>query len=215
MAGLPTRASPLASRFDRFVIKHARWEDVGGIPVEVLAGYSDRSSRQKLRDAIELLAKYSPATIAGFQRLCRGIIVARTYIACGMWRPTLEACIVDIDYIRSAYTSPESLAGLLAHELMHARLNAWGIDSGTGDEERRGRIERICCLASQQVLAKLPESDARNTASGAFDDYMQLQPAPWADVELARAYRLLPWYWRVFRFIVQELPANLHRDLPT
>ena len=207
-----TQFDPPSTWYDRLAVT-GEWEDVDGIPVKYAVFNLPEAARQRLTSAIRLLIAYSASDADRCRRLCRGLIVARTYTSCGQWRPSLQACIIDVDYLESQYSSPEAVAAVIVHEVTHARLDKYGFDYD--QEVHRGRIERICCLASQRFLGRLPESDEREIAIGACEDYVRLDPPPWTDAAYEASFRSFPWYWRIFRFIAHDLPRRMRHDLPT
>jgi hypothetical protein len=195
--------------YDRFVTQNELWEDCHGVPLAVAAFAGEATIHAQIRSALDLIAAYAPAEFNRIATLMRGIIVTRCFGARGEWRQSLNACVISTHFLRSEDATPASVAGTIIHELMHARLDAIGFDYR---EERRARIERICYRRSQRFLESLPVSNERTAAFEEVEAGLSLDSAEWST---AVFWRRKPWFLRVLRFLVVQLPTFWHRHART
>ena len=194
---------------DRLALWRIEWHEYDGVPVAMASLKDDAEVFRRVAGALRLLATYAPATLEQIRTLMRGIVIGPIYGARGEWRQPLRICLLSTDYLTKQQACECAIAATIVHELAHARLDAVGI---VFTEERCGRIERICFLASQRFLQALPASLDRDSALGELEEYLSFDTAVWR-VLLRRDDR--PWYVRTLLYCLRHVGNLWHRAAPT
>jgi hypothetical protein len=110
---------------------------------------------QRLAAALELIKAHHPPTHERIRKHFAAIVVfgMERYKA-GHWDGARKLCFITEHYLTSADTTPDRLSLTLAHESMHARLDALGAEYPDG---RRAPIEVMCAMAELALARRLPD----------------------------------------------------------
>jgi len=110
----------------------------------------------KVEEALVLIRTYAPLRFARLQQDVGCIFVFGSLDYRGTWRNEIRMCELKETFIRSPETSAATVASVLVHEAMHARLMRWGFGY---EEYRRARTERICYKAQRAFARRLPDGE--------------------------------------------------------
>jgi hypothetical protein len=120
-----------------------------GVPVLVSNPYPQHSTAaalERLDQALELIARHTPARFAAIREDFAAILVRR-YPCRAAYYPDLAVCLIELTFLVHPDISPAQVGASIVHEAVHARLGTAGIRAGTpgaaADEERRCREAEI------------------------------------------------------------------------
>ena len=201
----PPRLRPFSPAWTgRLFFRLSKKEYIAGIEVGISTGKAEKKQiiRAKLTEALALLERYDQRRFAYLKRDVPRILALGQPHYRGIWFQSIALCELNDNWMLKSETTPVEIAGVLAHEAMHARLHRWGFGY---EEKDRVKIERVCFNASRAFALRLPDTMNAGRSAILRDTERQLvrSPAFWTDenrmeVELAslREMGCSPWmYW--------------------
>jgi hypothetical protein len=150
------------------------------IRTAVWAGATNRDRCfDRVDEALDLIERYDPATLASLRRHFAGILVfGEERFRSAHWNQSARLCVITSLYLESPNISPERIALTLVHENTHATLLALGIPYLDG---RRACIEVICAMAELAFARRMtlnPELIRRTERR--IEDWSTSGEAPWS-----------------------------------
>jgi hypothetical protein len=137
--------------------------------------------REKIEEALKMLALFSPAYYKTARDRMRGIVIVSLRPDCSdaRWCGYSKLCLMDIDYVSGS--SPVDIALTIVHESTHARLEARGIGYSP---ETRARVEKICTKTMLLALSHFPASPEKTASLKKCEEIMTTPPSFWSDENL-------------------------------
>jgi hypothetical protein len=149
----------VAGWYHRGIFALCRKSLVRGIEVAVFAPQLDDSVERlaaRLDAALAILQAHHPRAYADLRELLPCVLVT-TLVGAGQCVPQRRLCMLDESTLLSEVGTPERLAAVLVHEIMHARLWRAGFPYTS---ENQIRIERICVRAELLLASRMPNGEA-------------------------------------------------------
>jgi len=137
-------------------------------------------ARTKVIIALVLIREFDPRRYRYLLRDVKRIMVWGHPGHLGSWYNACALCELSEKYVLDPETTPEVLAATIVHEAMHGRLFRWGIGY---EEEKRERVEHICCKAMIAFARRLPLSKkaARKEIMSSARRQLERDPVIWTD----------------------------------
>jgi len=108
----------------------------------------------RVDEALDLIARFAPATLDEIRHRFTGILVFGTErFRLAHWNNNAKLCIITGPHLANSAAAPEEVAMTLVHESMHARLSGAGVSYREG---RRAPIEVICAMAELAFARRVP-----------------------------------------------------------
>ena len=108
----------------------------------------------RVDEALDLIARFAPATLDEIRHRFAGILVFGTErLRLAHWNNNAKLCIITGPYLANSATAPEDVAMTLVHESMHARLSGARVSYREG---RRAPVEVICAMADVAFARRVP-----------------------------------------------------------
>jgi hypothetical protein len=167
----------------RLVLRFSTWRTVHGFRVGASAeGSAAEIALNRVAEALDLIKDYSPRRFARLRRHFSQFWSVPLDGAVGRYYPDFRMCALDLPYLARVSVTAAEAAGIIVHELTHARLEALGIETSEGN---RARVERLCHLEQSRFLACVPGAHA--VAEDALS-FSTLPDATWSDAALNDVY---------------------------
>ena len=173
------------SRFiDRVALRFSTGKQVDGLWVGVAFGIEPEPILRRVEEALRLINLHDKLR---YRRLIRDL--ERIWIrdlpgALGTFNRELQACSLDMEYVRAETTRPELIAAVIVHEATHARLDRCGIGY---EEKLRPRVEAVCFRREIAFAVRLPNGEqARQEAERKLAAYAT--PEHWTNAAFAQRF---------------------------
>jgi hypothetical protein len=142
---------------ERLMLRFGRRFSLDGILVVILLQDRERTEllMAKAKAALKLLQNHTPKYYARVQTFIPNILFFGAHAYTAVYTSDLKLCDISRDYALAEKTTAAALAITLVHEATHGYLASKGV---AYQEQRRGRIERICVQAEIAVAHRLPGS---------------------------------------------------------
>ena len=134
----------------------------------------------RVEEALDLIARYDPATLDDMRGRFDGILVFGTErFRVAYWHQAAGLCVLTASYVLSTSLHPESVAMTLVHENMHARLDRAGV---VYREDRRAAIEVLCAMAELAFARRIAWDESLVTRTERrIDEWSTSGNNPWSD----------------------------------
>jgi hypothetical protein len=169
---------------ERVALRLSTSRQVDGLWVGVALLSEPEPILRRVEEALLLIKLHDQLRYGRLVRDLERIWVRDLPGALGTFSRALQACSLDIEYVRAETTRPESIAAVIVHEATHARLELCGIGY---EEELRPRVEAICFRRELAFAARLPNGEQvrqeaeHRLAAYATSDY-------WTDAAFAERF---------------------------
>jgi hypothetical protein len=137
------------------LFRFASKEQLAGVTVGTMFPEHPRSALvAKMRAALAMIAEYDLRALNRLQRLVTGVLVFDTIGTLGTWIEPPKLILLNEAFVAAPDTTVAQVAATIVHETTHAWLEARGF---AYREERRRRIEAICCRAQAAFARRVPD----------------------------------------------------------
>jgi len=133
----------------------------------------------RIDEALTLLDKSDPITLARLRKYCDGILVFGTEtFRLAHWNKSARLCVITLPHVTSPNTTGADLALTLAHESMHARLGALGARYVEGG---RAHLEVLCAMAELASARRLAEPRLVQRTEAKLTRWASEGEEPWSE----------------------------------
>ena len=139
----------------------------------------------RVESALLLIKQHSPLDYARIARELERIWAKLSFHGLGAYDHSLKACILDERYVADPATTVEQIASTIVHEATHARLERYGIEY---EEQRRVKIEAVCCRRELAFAARLPDSAELLQDIARCLEWYQANPEQFSDEHFEEAH---------------------------
>jgi hypothetical protein len=167
----------------------SRFGSVWHREIEILSEQNDSGAIGIVVEAIELLCNSSTINQRRLNRYAKTVFVGRNVAAATMLAGA-HCIVIDKSFLETYRTEAKfsiCVAGILVHEITHARLEK------SAPSAERTREELVCNAAARRFLRSVCGPDSANDFERFFPANYQ---APSMKVKLKRAWHLMKLVWK-------------------